>query len=136
MRSIQSAWLFVGLFCAATVVTECPGADTGTPTIVGTWEWALELGSAGGKVSMVVESIDGKLKATVTAPDGNVLQAKDFAAQQDRVSFSISRDMGLMKMVMSHTGKLVGDEINGTFDMKGGPMKKSGKWYAKRVKSK
>ena len=133
MRLVQPGWPIAGLCFATIVFAQLPAADTVNPTIVGTWEWVVEVGP-GGKASMVVESVDGKLKAKVTAPDGKVLEARDFAIKEERVSFSISRDMGLMQMVMSHTGKLDGDEIKGTFDMKGGPMKKSGQWHAKRVK--
>jgi hypothetical protein len=116
-------------------------AQTPTPSdtdqqIVGTWEWSLDVGPANGKASMVVAVVDGKLVGEVTAPDGHVLKAEDLCVEKDRVSFSISRDMGLLQMSMSYAGKLDGDEMTGTFNMKGGPMRKNGKWHAKRVKSK
>lgn len=137
MRFLHAAWLIVGLLCLSGVVHGgVPRQQLAEPAVVGTWEWELDVGPAGGKASMVVESVDGKLKATVTVPDGTVLEAKDIAVERDHVSFSVSRDMGFMKMVMSHTGKLAGDEILGTYSVKGGPMKKSGKWQAKRAKSK
>lgn len=116
---------------------------TQTPTpcdmdqqIVGTWEWSLDVGPSNGKASMVVAVVDGKLVGEVTAPDGHVLKAEDLCVEKDRISFRISRDMGLLQMSMSYAGKLDGDEMTGTFNMKGGPMRKNGKWHAKRVKSK
>lgn len=123
-------------FLGTIAFSQTPSSSETDSPIVGTWEWSLDVGPSNGKASMVVAVVDGKLVGEVTAPDGHVLKAVDLCVEKDRVSFSISRDMGLVQMSMSYAGKLDGDEITGTFNMKGGPMRKNGKWHAKRVKSK
>jgi hypothetical protein len=110
--------------------------DTNEPSIVGKWEWALDVGPEGKKASMVVQEKDGKLSAIVTAPDGKQLLSNDLAVKDGRVTFTIRPDMGLVQIVMSHDGKLKGDEISGTVKIKGGLMLKESKWQAKRVHDK
>ena len=103
------------------------------PSIVGTWEWALDVGPEGEKARMVVKEKDGKLSAIVTAPDGKKLPSEDLAVKDGRVTFTIRPEVGFVQIVMSHDGKWKGDEISGTMKIKGGLMRKESKWRAKRV---
>jgi hypothetical protein len=106
------------------------------PSIVGTWEWALDVGPEGEKARMVVEEKDGKLSAIVTAPDGKKLQSEDLAVKDGRVTFTVRPELGFVQIVMSHDGKLKGDEISGTVKINGGLIRKESKWQAKRVHEK
>jgi hypothetical protein len=103
---------------------------------VGTWEWALDVGPEGEKARMVVEEKDGKLSAIVTAPDGKKLQSEDLAVKDGRVTFTVRPELGFVQIVMSHDGKLKGDEISGTVKINGGLIRKESKWQAKRVHEK
>lgn len=126
-----------GLLCltwmAAGTAGSVPQEEVKTPGIVGTWEWSLEVGPKGHKAKMVVREKDGKLSAVITAPDGKELTPKDMSAKDNRVTFTIRPEMGLMTVVMYHDGKLKGDEIIGTVKMKGSFMRQEVKWHAKRV---
>ena len=106
------------------------------PSIVGTWEWALDVGPEGEKAKMVIKEKDGKLSAIITAPDGKKLPSEDLAVKDGRVTFTIRPEVGFVQIVMSHDGKLRGDEISGTVKIKGGLMRKDSKWQAKRVHEK
>lgn len=134
-----SHMLFIGLvscFMPAPALSQTSSPSGADSQIVGKWEWSLDVGPSKGKASVAIAESDGKLVGEVTAPDQQVLKAEDLNFQKDHISFSISRDMGIVQIVMSYKGKLEGNEIIGTFHMKGGPMRKSGKWHAKRVESK
>ncbi len=106
------------------------------PTIVGTWEWALDVGVEGGKASMIVQEKNGKMSAIITAPDGKKLPSEDLTVKDGRVTFTIRPEMGFARIVMAHDGKLKGDEISGTVKIKGGLMRRESKWQAKRVHEK
>ncbi len=110
--------------------------EADVPSIVGTWEWAPDIGPEGKTARMVVKETDGKLSAVVTAPDGKKLPTEDLAVKAGRVTFTIRPDMGFIEIVMSHDGKLKADEISGTVKIKGGLMRKESKWQAKRVREK
>lgn len=110
--------------------------EANEPSIVGTWEWALDVGPEGKPARMVVQETDGKLSAIVTAPDGKKLPSEDLAVKDGRVTFTIRPDVGFVQIVMSHDGKLKGDEISGTVKITGGLMRKESKWQAKRVHEK
>jgi hypothetical protein len=110
--------------------------EAAEPSIVGTWEWALDVGPEGKKARMVIKEKDGKLSAIVTAPDGKKLPSEDLAVKDGRVTFTIRPDVGFVQIVMSHDGKLKGDEISGIVKIKGGLMRKESKWQAKRVHEK
>ncbi len=127
--------LAIGLAIPTIAQTPLPKGAENT-SIQGTWKWSLDLGPAGGTVTMVVTELKGALRATVTAPDGTSLQADHLSVKKNRVEFSVKREMGVFSMVMSHAGEIDGDEILGTFSVKGGPVKKEGKWHALREKSK
>lgn len=126
-----------GLLCltwmAAGTAQSAPQDDVKTSGIVGTWEWSLEVGPKGQKAKMVVREKDGKLSALMTAPDGKELTSKDIAVNDGRVTFTIHPEVGFMKMVMSHDGKLKGNDIIGTVKLKGRMMRQEVKWHAKRV---
>jgi hypothetical protein len=110
--------------------------DANEPSIVGKWEWALDVGPEGEKASMGVQEKNGKLSAIVTAPDGKKLPSEDLAVKDGRVTFTIRPDMGFVQIVMSHDGELKGDAISGTVKIKGGLMRKESKWLARRVNDK
>lgn len=110
--------------------------DTNEPSIVGTWEWALDVGPEGEKAKMVIREKDGKLSAIITAPDGKKLPSEDLAVKDGRVTFTVRPEVGFVQIVMSHDGKLKGDEISGTVKITGGLMRKESKWQAKRVHEK
>ena len=103
-------------------------------TIVGTWEWKLDVGPSGGKASMNVNLVEGKLSAVVTAPDGTKLIPKDFTLKNDKVKLNLEHKKGFITIEMNYTGELKDDEIRGKFIAKGGPIRKNGRWQATRVK--
>ncbi len=105
-------------------------------SIVGTWEWAPDIGPEGKTARMVVKETDGKLSAIVIAPDGKKLPTEDLAVKDGRVTFTIRPDLGFVQIVMSHDGKWKRDEISGTVKIKGGLMRKESKWQAKRIREK
>jgi hypothetical protein len=102
--------------------------------IVGNWEWKLDIGPSGGKASMNVSLVEGKLSAVVTAPDGTKLIPKDFTLENNKVTFNLEQKKGLITIKMNYEGELKDDEIRGTFVAIGGPIKKDGSWQATRVK--
>jgi hypothetical protein len=52
------------------------------------------------------------------------------------VTFTVRPELGFVQIVMSHDGKLKGDEISGTVKINGGLIRKESKWQAKRVHEK
>ncbi|MEM8736626.1 MAG: hypothetical protein AAGG44_20520, partial [Planctomycetota bacterium] len=67
--------------------------------------------------------------------DGSKIESKDFRIKDGKVSFSIQRKKGFITVSLAHSGTLDGDMIRGTFVAKGGPIRKEGKWIARRVET-
>lgn len=121
-------------------ISSLAGASESNPTlaenqIVGRWEWEFDLGPSKGTAKLEVGEKDKKLTAVLTAPDGSKIESKDFRLKGDKVSFSIHRKKGFFSVSVVHSGTLDGDTIRGAFVAKGGPIKKEGKWIARRVKT-
>ena len=102
--------------------------------IVGHWVWTLDLGGAGGKVSMDVKRVGKSYSAILTTPDGSKIKPKEFAIKDGKIKIRIERKRGFMTFTMLHSGVMKGNAIEGQFNVSGGPVKKSGEWRATRIK--
>lgn len=103
-------------------------------SIVGRWVWTLDVGRKFGKVTMDVSQNGGKLAAVLVTPEGEKIKPKEFVVKDGKVKLVIEKKRGLFTFKMRHEGKLSGNAIRGEFSASGGPIKKSGKWMASRVK--
>jgi hypothetical protein len=101
--------------------------------MVGTWEWALQMGPGKKEVSMEVKKVDGALRGIITAPDGAKLKVDRIECEKQSVAFDVQNDAGPFSMKLSFEGQVKGsDQLVGSVRVEGGPIKQKQKWNALR----
>lgn len=136
--------VFLGLLCVFGLLNEnrsvfaqesrSDSRSASHAAIVGNWEWMMQMGLMRKKMEAEFNEKAGGLQATMVAPDGTKLESKDFFFKNNRVKFSVSREMGpQMSFTMTFDGTLKADRIDGTIQMSGGPMNQTLPWKASRV---
>jgi len=88
-------------------------------------KWVGEIQGMDGsptKVSYTFKADGLKLTGTTTSPDGKEMAIKDGKIDGDKISFSISFDMGGQEMKLDMKGVLSGDNLKLSMDMMGQTM--------------
>jgi hypothetical protein len=105
--------------------------------VAGDWKW--QISPQGGdpiNMSAQLKVEDGKLTGVfIDGFDQQKFDIKDGKIDGENVSFTVTRPINDQSITINYAGKLDGDEIKGTMEMKFGdqePMKND--WKAERVK--
>ena len=108
--------------------------------ISGTWSWALpgRGSAAGGAITLVVSYRDGRItgSATVTGRNGAADPSlTDLSFDNDRLVFSLVRDIQGSRIASRYSGRLDGNVIVGTVEVpgRGGQMVRR-QWEARRLR--
>ncbi|MBN1570568.1 MAG: hypothetical protein JXA73_22180 [Acidobacteria bacterium] len=88
-------------------------------------KWVGEIQGMDGaptKISYTFKADGATLTGTTSGPDGKEVAIKDGKIDGNKISFSISFDMGGQEMKMDMTGVLSGDDLKLSMDMMGTPL--------------
>ncbi len=114
IKSLRSFAVAVGAACFLTVA-----AFAGDPT--GTWNWTSpgRNGGAGRPATATLTLKDGALTGSVSGRGGETPIA-DASFKDETVAFSVTREFNGNSIVQKYSGKLDGDTIKGTLEVKMG----------------
>ncbi len=87
-------------------------------------KWTGNMTTPGGDVPVgfVFKADGAKLTGSTTGPDGAEIKIADGKLDGNKISFSISVDLGGMPLTMNYTGVLAANEIKFTIDVFGMPL--------------
>jgi len=108
--------------------------------VSGSWSWTQQ-GRGGGEprpFKLALKADGEKLTGTLTSPgrqggEPRTTEISDGTVKRDEISFKVSRQMRTNALVMTYTGKVSGDSINGTVSFERNGETRSRDWTAKRV---
>ncbi|HUP04625.1 MAG TPA: hypothetical protein VMU19_11590 [Bryobacteraceae bacterium] len=86
-----------------------------------TGKWTGEVGDGGFTITVNFHQDGTKLTGTIDGPGGEPMQIKDGKIDGNKISFSVTFDMGGGDMKMVHEGTVNGDEMTLNMKMEGGP---------------
>ena len=118
------ALVFVGL------VGPVMGADNPT----GTWKWTASLGGQDREQTLTLKLEGDKLTGSMPGRDNAVTQISDASFKDNKVTFSVARDVNGQKRTTKYNGTLSGDTITGKSERERDGQTTSTDWVAKRQK--
>ncbi len=109
-------------------------ADKPNPT--GTWKWEVNFNGQTFDLTLKLKIDGDKLSGTMIGPNDQETAIEDAKFADDKVSFSVVREINGNKTTRKYTGKLSGDTIKGKSESERDGQTTSRDWEAKRETAK
>jgi len=123
-RLMAVALVLVGLVSPATAAEN--------PT--GTWKWTASVGGQDREQSVTLKLDGDKLTGSMPGRNNAVTEISDASFKDNKVSFSVTREVNGQKRTTKYNGTVNGDMITGKIERERDGQTNSTDWTAKRQK--
>jgi hypothetical protein len=126
--------LVVAAVVAVCLGTAGPARADDKGGLTGTWEWIVHRGGKAGVATVELKLEGDRVTGVMHGRNGKDMKVENGTCKDGQVSFEVPAvNPDGSRMVHRYNGKLTGDTITGTAEIKIiGRQKKSGKWLAQR----
>ena len=100
----------------------------------GTWKWTATYQGKSRDATVKLKLEGDKLTGTVPGQGNQEVPISDGTFKDDKVSFSVVREVNGEKITQKYSGTVSGDTIKGTIESSRGGKSRSSEWEAKRQK--
>jgi len=101
--------------------------------VAGTWRWTVTTPHGERRYTLRLRQRFQKITGTVSM-DGQQTPISNAELVGTQLRFTVVREIGGQKVTMHFEGRVSGDTINGTVEIRGGPFAGKREWIAKRDK--
>lgn len=106
--------------------------------MIGTWKWETERNGQKRETTLKLKRDGGQATGTITAGrgEGEDVKIEDGQFKDGRVTFSVTRERGDMKVVTKYAARVDGDTLKGTVTSERDGKEQKREFEAKREKVK
>jgi hypothetical protein len=106
----------------------------GAENPAGTWKWTASFGGQEREQTLTLKLDGDKLTGSMPGRDDQVTQISDATFKDNKVSFSVTREINGQKRTTKYNGTVAGDTITGKTERERDGQTTSTEWVAKRQK--
>jgi hypothetical protein len=131
MRNRHAIWLM-----GVAVVVACAGIAQAAEQAKadGTWKWTVTRQGETYTQAIKLKQDGGKLTGVYVSREGKEFPIEDGKVANDKVTFTVVRELSGAKVIYRYEGKIDGDRLTGTVESDRSGDKKSRDWEASRTK--